>query len=665
MSTQSLRLLVIGFFAAVMLFAGAGSAGAQSTSAKCENGMARQFPCKNVDLQSVTQLARFGGITGNDIWGWTDPKTGNEYAIIGTTLTTGFVDVTDPKNPEVVGELPSEGILPPPLGLNNPGVLWRDIKIDENFAFIVSENAGSGMQVFDLTKLRNGSANTIYAADTVYLGADDGEGDEQRTLSNSHNIAINEETDTAYLVGTNTCRASVGGETEGGGPHIVDISDPLDPTFLGCARYPVDVSGDEDPSNYTHDIDCRVYDGPDADYTGREICIGSNEDAVVIYDMTSKSSPTVISSRTYATYAYTHQGTLTPNGKYFIFGDELDENEGTVDNTTTYIVDVQDLDNPGEAMAYSHETNSIDHNLYLNRGLVYETNYGAGLRVLDYSDSLLGDGQLNELAFFDTLPGADPSEFAGVWSNYPYFASGNIIVSNIEDNANGLFVLKPTISAGTGETDGGDGGVDDGTGGTPGDGPGPDDGKGGGDDGVSCPLATNNDLRGSEDGETITGTSGNDGINAFGGNDTIIGLGGNDCLLGEDGNDVIRATKGDDYAAGGKGRDDLRGQGGSDELIGGGSKDRLRGAGGDDKLDGNKGRDTLNSGGGSDRLKGGSGRDRLRGGGGDDNLRGGKGRDVLRGGGGVNRINCGPGKDKAVVTGSKDKIRNCERVIRR
>ena len=40
---------------------------------------------------------------GNDVWGWTDPQSGDEYAIMGTTGGTGFVRVTDPRNPVSVG----------------------------------------------------------------------------------------------------------------------------------------------------------------------------------------------------------------------------------------------------------------------------------------------------------------------------------------------------------------------------------------------------------------------------------------------------------------------------------------------------------------------------------------------------------------------------------
>jgi hypothetical protein len=71
-----------------------------------------------------------------------------------------------------------------------------------------------------------------------------------------------------------------------------------------------------------------------------------------------------------------------------------------------------------------------------------EANYTAGLHVFDACDPqapvLVGH--------FDTFPSSDTSDFSGAWSNYPFFASGTVIVS---DRSNGLFVLdvSPALAA--------------------------------------------------------------------------------------------------------------------------------------------------------------------------------------------------------------------------
>lgn len=422
------------------------------TSRKCQNGVAGVFPCKNVDLESFVPLPTLGGATGNDIWGWTDPQTGREYAIMGTSTSTGFVDVTDPGNPVLVGTLPTRGT--PDL------VLWRDIKVDGDFAFIVSEISRSGMQVFDLRRLRGRTTPTVFTADAVY-----------DKFSHAHNISINTETDVAYAVGVadSTGASRIPGEAaasedcsngdQNGGLHMIDIKDPLKPVFLGCALVN-DADGNRATAsrNYAHDVECVIYDGPDKDYTGREICFGSNEEAVVIYDVTDKSNPRVISQTTYPTVAYTHQGALTEDKRYFLFGDELDEQEKNL-ATTTYILDVGDLDAPPTPKPFTQKTKSIDHNMYVAGNRAFQSNYTAGLRILEFSNESLAAGQLTEVGFFDVVPDVDTDEFAGTWSNFRFAKSGTVVVSAIENEVSGLFVLKPQLPAGpTGG--GGDAGAD-------------------------------------------------------------------------------------------------------------------------------------------------------------------------------------------------------------
>ena len=119
-----------------------------SAQIPCENGMAGEYPCNGYDLQSFISLEEMDGIRGNDSWGWTDPDDGNEYAIMGLKNGTAFIDISDPINPVYLGKLPS----------HTGESIWRDIKVYQNHAFIVSEASNHGMQVFDLTRLRDVSS---------------------------------------------------------------------------------------------------------------------------------------------------------------------------------------------------------------------------------------------------------------------------------------------------------------------------------------------------------------------------------------------------------------------------------------------------------------------------------------------------------------------------
>jgi len=379
-----------------------------------EDGEVAGFTCKDVDLVSFLPASAVGahrGIMVSDLWGWTDPDTGREYAILGRFDGTSFVDVTDAENPVYLGNLP----LTPGAHPN----LWRDMKVYANHAFIVADNAGQhGMQVFDLTRLRDVSSPPVeFDADAVYDG-----------IASAHNIVIDDESGFAYTVGN-----SGGGTTCGGALHMIDIRDPEHPTFAGCYSDPT--TGENGPG-YTHDAQCVMYHGPDPDYAGHEVCFNASENAVGIGDVTDKENPTPISKATYPGVAYTHQGWLSDDQRYFYVNDELDELQGNVDGTRTLVWDVEDLDDPVLVNQYISDNHASDHNLYVRGDYMYQSNYVSGLRIFDVSDP----ENPVPVGFFDTVPwGEDKPGFAGSWSNYPFFESGIILVSSMRE---GLFILR-------------------------------------------------------------------------------------------------------------------------------------------------------------------------------------------------------------------------------
>ena len=380
----------------------------------CDDGEAADYDCDHVDLLSFLPREELGGGRGarlNDVWGWTDPETGREYGLVGRMDGTAFVDVTDPYNPRYLGNLATtEG---------SRANTWRDVKVFKHHAFVVADGAGAhGMQVFDLTHLRDVTGPREFSETALYTD-----------IGSVHNVAINEETGYAYLVGS-----SSGGETCGGGSHIVDINDPINPVFAGCFAHPN--TGRRNTGN-SHDAQCVIYHGPDEDHQGREICVNSNETALSVADVTDKDNPVALASAAYPNVAYAHQGWLTDDHRYFYSNDELDELNGLVEATRTLIWDLEDLDDPILLREYFSPTKVTDHNLYVHGNRLYMSNNRAGLRVLDISDP---ENPL-ELGHFDTTPwSADESGFDGTWSVYPYFASGTILLSSRRE---GLFLVRP------------------------------------------------------------------------------------------------------------------------------------------------------------------------------------------------------------------------------
>ena len=380
----------------------------------CDDGTASGYDCNRVDLLSFLPREEMGAGRGarlNDVWGWTDPLTGREFGLVGRMDGTSFVDISDPYNPRYLGNLSrTEG---------SPPSTWRDIKVFKDYAFIVADGAGEhGMQVFDLAQLRDVTEPREFEPTVLYT-----------EVASSHNVAINEETGFAYLVGS-----SDGGVTCGGGSHMVDINDPLNPVFAGCFAHPN--TGRRNTGN-SHDAQCVVYHGPDEDYKGREICVNSNETALSVADVTDKDNPVAVAAADYPGVQYAHQGWLTEDHRYFYSNDELDEVNGTVDATRTLIWDLADLDDPFLLTEYMNPTKATDHNLYVHGDRLYMSNNRAGLRVLDISDP----ENPFEVGHFDTTPwSADEAGFDGTWSVYPYFESGSVLVSSRRE---GLFIVRP------------------------------------------------------------------------------------------------------------------------------------------------------------------------------------------------------------------------------
>ena len=366
----------------------------------CVGGFAGMYPCRDVDLLAFLPLAEIGGGHGNDVWGWTDSLTGREYALMGRTTGTSFVDISDPSDPVYLGDLPT----------HTASSIWRGIKVFADHAFIVSEAGSHGMQVFDLTTLRSVAAAPVtFTATAHYSG-----------VGSVHTIAVNEASGFVYLAGSKTCN---------GGLHIVDVRVPASPIFAGC------VSND----GYTHETQCVTYHGPDPAYYGREICFSSNGDTLTIVDVTDKAAPVQLSRTGYAGSGYTHQGWLTEDHAWFLMDDEKDE-LNFHHNTRTYVWDVTRLTAPNVDSVYEGPSTAIDHNQYIRGNHAFQANYRSGLRVIDLSG--IAAGTLREVGFFDIYPADDLPSFNGAWSNYPFFASGVVVVSGIEQ---GLFVLRPIL----------------------------------------------------------------------------------------------------------------------------------------------------------------------------------------------------------------------------
>lgn len=369
----------------------------------CLNGMVDgQWPCSNVELLARVPNENTGGMEANDLWGWTDPLDGREYVLLGKRNGTWFVDISQPTLPRLVGELPTSG---------ETHSLWRDIKVVGNHMVVVSEVINSQMQVFDLTRLRDHTTigpPITFSADSLVNG-----------FSNAHNVVAHDADELVFVCGANSIQ----------GLLIYDFSDPNDPNLVG--------SWDE---AYVHDAQVVTYAGPDMDFTGHSIMIASCGDDLRILDVTDPSDVVELAVTAPDPYGYIHQGWLSEDQRYFFLCDEADETSGVVSETTTYIFDLQDLDDPQWIASHGQGTEAVDHNLFTRGHFVHQSNYTDGWRLFNF-DPLgeEGEGLLQLKAHFDTQPTTSDQSFDGNWSNYPFFNSGTVAVS---DQENGLFLIR-------------------------------------------------------------------------------------------------------------------------------------------------------------------------------------------------------------------------------
>ena len=360
----------------------------------CEDGYADIYPCEGFDLSSHFTLEELGGgLKGNDCWGWTDEESGREFVLYCRSSGMSVVEITDPNTPVFTAILPGAAL----------ESTWRDVKVLGNYAYIVSMADNHGMQILELTQLLDiNTFPAILSESAHYTG-----------FSFAHNFAINEETKYGYAVGT---------DLYDGGLFIVDLEDPLQPALVG--------SYDE---SSTHDVQSIVYHGPDMDLFGFELVFCFNGENVTILNTDDKSDIQVLSVISNIETVFIHQGWVSEDHTMLYYNDEQDElNAGT--NTRTFMMDISDVDNPVNIGYYEYDTQSTDHNLYVNNGLIYASNNSSGLRV----STILEDGMIELYGFFDTYAEDDASGFTGTWSNYPYFPSKNIAVSNRD----GLFILR-------------------------------------------------------------------------------------------------------------------------------------------------------------------------------------------------------------------------------
>ena len=388
----------------------------------CQNGMAGSFPCERVDLLSFlsdADLSAGEGGTLANLWGWSDPQTGKEYVLQALTSGLVFVDISDPLNPLVVGRLPNATATLP--------TTYRDIKVYGNYAYVIADaNSLHGMQVFDLTQLRDVITPSVVFTHTAYFGG----------FGNAHNLFINQDSGYAYVARTTTplyCDAAL---------YMLDLHTPLTPTFAGCYA----------EGGLASDSMCAVYHGPDAAYQDHEICLVASDDNILVADMSDKANPLTLASLTYDNISRAHLVWMTDDQRYFLSVDMDDEHHHGL-NTRIFIWDMTQVSTPTLKGIYEAPFPASDHSVWIKGDYAYITNFQSGLRILDLrqiDSTTLTNTTVTQAAFFDMYPRDDNPGHGGAWAAYPFFESGVLPVSVkevAEGEQPGLYLLRPQLNS--------------------------------------------------------------------------------------------------------------------------------------------------------------------------------------------------------------------------
>jgi choice-of-anchor B domain-containing protein len=357
------------------------------------NAPAQYVPGVNNNVTLLGHLHQYGAYA--NVWGYTD-NNGNEYALLGTDVGLSIINATDPQNPVEVDFVP--GPLAPPYH-------WREIKTYLHYAYVVSEgtapNQYAGIQVVDLSTLPD-SVRSFHSV--LWPGV---------TSSNAraHTVSV-DEAGYLYIQGGS---ATTGTGGVNGGVRIFSLVDLENPQPVGFYN-----------ARYVHDswvknnllFNSNISDGGHVD----------------ILDISDRSQPRLLTSIVYP-FGYTHNSGTTEDGNYLLTTDEM----------SGYTVKVWDIrvlwdGNPANdsninlVAEYIGDPDQIAHNVHIKDDYAFVSHYVEGIKILDIANP----GDPVEVGYYDTYLQLGQG-FSGAWGVFPYFPSGNFVVSDMQT---GLYIFR-------------------------------------------------------------------------------------------------------------------------------------------------------------------------------------------------------------------------------
>lgn len=359
------------------------------------------YPSSNMNLIGFLDPETVMGIDNikySGCWGWNQTAKNKEYAIVGSSTGTYFIDITAPATPTVCDYV---------KGAHTSPCIWREMHTYQNYCYVVSDDSpGNSFQIIDMKYLPD-SVHVVYDGKTTYF-------------------------ERAHQINVDGNKLYVSGITLSGGSainmRVYSLATPTAPALLRT------LSQDDPSVSYVHDMTVR----------NDTVFAHCGNAGMRVYKFTSGNTFSILGSLSgYTDAGYNHSSSWTPDGKTLIFTDEVPS------GLRMKVADVSNLSNITISALFRPNTYSgfTGHNPY-NIGNKYSfiSCYEDGLHLYDisnpFSPTLLG--------YFDTYPqgganlggnyGPDPEN--GNWGAYPYFKSGLILAVDMQ---NGVFILGADV----------------------------------------------------------------------------------------------------------------------------------------------------------------------------------------------------------------------------
>lgn len=359
---------------------------------------AQTYPSLNITLLAhlnpETDNSGSDGRKYSGCWGWYQSAKNKEYAIVGTSKQTYFIDVTNPTNPVIVDSVRAK----------HTGCTWREIKTYQNYCYMVSDQClPNSLQIVDMQYLPD-SVHIVHNSNTIF--------------ETCHTIFVDQ--DKLY------CGSVKNSAAMGSGYSTMRVYSLATPSVPVLVR-----SLEQDVNNTVIDVVHDMFVRNDT------VFASCGYKGFHILKLTAANTFSLMQSFTGYPYSgYNHSSWQTDDRKTIVFADEVPA------STPAKVIDVTDIYNISVLDTINSHPLATPHNPFIiGNNWCWMSTYQDGLYLYDISNP----SNTTIYGYFDTSPlygvndNFSTSAYRGNWGAYPYLPSKIIIASDMQ---NGIFILE-------------------------------------------------------------------------------------------------------------------------------------------------------------------------------------------------------------------------------